>query len=163
MPNIQKILNEEIRRLARREIRNELVNLKEQLALMRKTITEQNRRIKALEDVVPAPAKPVRSPVNPSTAAKPVRVTAGRIKKLRMELCLSQRKFAILLGVNPNSVYYWESGKIEPKETQKRKIAAIRDAYVTAGKPGETVNEQKEQSGKAKSQTQGEKTADRPQ
>ena len=47
MPNIQKILNEEIRRLARREIRNELVNLKEQLALMRKTITEQNRRIKA--------------------------------------------------------------------------------------------------------------------
>ena len=26
MPNIQKILNEEIRRLARREIRNELVN-----------------------------------------------------------------------------------------------------------------------------------------
>ena len=182
MPNIQKILNEEIRRLARREIRNELVNLKEQLALMRKTITEQNRRIKALEDVVPAPAKPVRSPVNPSTAAKPVRVTAGRIKKLRMELCLSQRKFAILLGVNPNSVYYWESGKIEPKETQKRKIAAIRDAgkrelaklmaeknivikLKAPGKPGETVNEQKEkeQSGKAKSQTQGEKTADRPQ
>ena len=161
MPNIQKILNEEIRRLARREIRNELVNLKEQLALMRKTITEQNRRIKALEDVVPAPAKPVRSPVNPSTAAKPVRVTAGRIKKLRMELCLSQRKFAILLGVNPNSVYYWESGKIEPKETQKRKIAAIRDAgkrelaklmaeknivikLKAPGKPGETVNEQKD-------------------
>ncbi len=28
MPNIQKILNEEIRRLARREIRNELANLK---------------------------------------------------------------------------------------------------------------------------------------
>ena len=180
MPNIQKILNEEIRRLARREIRNELVNLKEQLALMRKTITEQNRRIKALEDVVPAPAKPVRSPVNPSTATKPVRVTAGRIKKLRMELCLSQRKFAILLGVNPNSVYYWESGKIEPKETQKRKIAAIRDAgkrelaklmaeknivikLKAPGKPGGTVNEQKEQSGKAKSQTQGEKTADRPQ
>ena len=180
MPNIQKILNEEIRRLARREIRNELADLKKQLASMRKSITEQSCRIKALEDVVLAPAKSVQPPVNPPTAEKPVRVTAGRIKKLRMKLCLSQRNFAVLLGVTPNSIYYWESGKIEPKEPQKRKIAAIRDAgkrelaklmaeknivikLKAPGKPGETVNEQKEQSGKAKSQTQGEKTADRPQ
>ena len=42
MPNIQKILNEEIRRLVRREIRNELANLKKQLASMRKSITEQS-------------------------------------------------------------------------------------------------------------------------
>ena len=113
MPNIQKILNEEIRRLARREIRNELVNLKEQLALMRKTITEQNRRIKALEDVVPAPAKPVRSPVNPSTAAKPVRVTAGRIKKLRMELCLSWK----------NAVQYKQSCGAGPSAPWKRSVS----------------------------------------
>ena len=59
MPNIQKILNEEIRRLARREIRNELADLKKQLASMRKSITEQSCRIKALEGVVPAPAKSV--------------------------------------------------------------------------------------------------------
>ena len=95
---------------------------------MRKSITEQSCRIKALEGVVPAPAKSVQPPVNPPTAEKPVRVTAGRIKKLRMKLCLSQRNFAVLLGVTPNSIYYWESGKIEPKEPQKRKIAAIRDA-----------------------------------
>ena len=102
MPNIQKILNEEIRRLARREIRNELADLKKQLASMRKSITEQSCRIKALEDVVLAPAKSVQPPVNPPTAEKPVRVTAGRIKKLRMKLCLSQRSFAVLLGVTPN-------------------------------------------------------------
>ena len=106
MPNIQKILNEEIRRLARREIRNELADLKKQLASMRKSITEQSCRIKALEDVVLAPAKSVQPPVNPPTAEKPVRVTAGRIKKLRMKLCLSQRSFAVLLGVTPNSIYY---------------------------------------------------------
>ena len=180
MPNIQKILNEEIRRLARREIRNELADLKKQLASMRKSITEQSCRIKALEGVVPAPAKSVQPPVNPPTAEKPVRVTAGRIKKLRMKLCLSQRNFAVLLGVTPNSIYYWESGKIEPKEAQKRKIAAIRYAgkrelaklmaeknivikLKAREKSGETENEQKGESGKTQSQTQGEKTTDRPQ
>lgn len=180
MPNIQKILNEEIRRLARREIRNELADLKKQLASMRKSITEQSCRIKALEDVVLAPAKSVQPPVNPPTAEKPVRVTAGRIKKLRMKLCLSQRSFAVLLGVTPNSIYYWDSGKIEPKEPQKRKIAAIRDAgkrelaklmaeknivikLKAREKSGETENEQKGESGKTQSQTQGEKTTDRPQ
>ena len=81
-----------------------------------------------------------------------------------MKLCLSQRNFAVLLGVTPNSIYYWESGKIEPKEAQKRKIAAIRDAgkrelaklmaeknivikLKAREKSGETENEQKEKDG----------------
>ena len=130
MPNIQKILNEEIRRLARREIRNELADLKKQLASMRKSITEQSCRIKALEDVVLAPAKSVQPPVNPPTAEKPVRVTAGRIKKLRMKLCLSQRSFAVLLGVTPNSIY--TIGNPEKSSRKRPRNAKLRQS-VTRG------------------------------
>ena len=126
MPNLQQLLNEEIRRLARKEIRTELVELKTQLTTMRKTIAEQNRRIKALEKIVPLPVKPQPSAEVPAEV-KPVRITAARIKKLRDKLGFSQGKFAALLGVNLNSVRYWESGKIEPREVQKRKIATIRD------------------------------------
>lgn len=178
MSNIQQLLNEELRRQARKELRTELVELKKQLALLRKTITEQNRRLKVLEKVIPQPVKPQQQPTGLPTDAKPVRITADRIKKLRMRLCLSQGKFAALLGVNLNSVRYWESGKIEPREAQKRKIAAIRDLGKrkltklmaeknimvksrTPEKSGEPANEQKEQSGKTESQTQGEKTVGR--
>ena len=126
MPNLQQLLSEEIRRLARKEIRTELMELKTQLTTMRKTIAEQNRRIKALEKIVPLPVKPQPSAEVPAEV-KPVRITAARIKKLRDKLGFSQGKFAALLGVNLNSVRYWESGKIEPREAQKRKIATIRD------------------------------------
>lgn len=113
MPNLQQLLSEEIRRLARKEIRTEFVELKTQLTTMRKTIAEQNRRIKALEKIVPLPVKPQPSAEVPAEV-KPVRITAARIKKLRDKLGFSQGKFAALLGVNLNSVRYWESGKIEP-------------------------------------------------
>ena len=51
MPNIQQLLSQELRRQARKEVRTELVELKTQLTTMRKTIAEQNRRIKTLEKI----------------------------------------------------------------------------------------------------------------
>ena len=149
MPNIQQLLSEELRRQARKEVRTELVELKTQLTTMRKTIAEQNRRIKALEKIVPLPVKPQPSAEVPAE-------------------------------VKLNSVRYWESGKIEPREAQKRKIATIRDMgkrelaklmaeknivikLRTPEKSGKPENEQKEQSGKTESETQSEKTANRSQ
>ena len=78
MPNIQQLLSEELRRQARKEVRTELVELKTQLTTMRKTIAEQNRRIKALEKIVPLPVKPQPSAEVPAEV-KPVRITAARI------------------------------------------------------------------------------------
>lgn len=176
MPNLQQLLSEEIRRLARKEIRTELVELKTQLTTMRKTIAEQNRRIKALEKIVPLPVKPQPSAEVPAEV-KPVRITAARIKKLRDKLGFSQGKFAALLGVNLNSVRYWESGKIEPREVQKRKIATIRDmgkrelarlmaeknistkSFRTSNKQEKAINKLEKQGEKTEDQTQDEKNA----
>lgn len=125
MTKLQQVFNDEIRRIAHRELSGVIKALKSQLVEMRKTLREQNLRIKTLEKLQPVPqAKPAALPDAPE---KPVRVTPERIRKWRMKLKLSQTQYAGLLGVNVLSVNHWESGKTEPRESQKQKIALLRD------------------------------------
>lgn len=177
MPNLQQLLCEEIRRLTRKEIKNELGELRKQLVLMRKIIVEQNRRIKMLEKMIPVPTKSEQPAPEVSAEAKSVRITAKQIRALREKLGLSQGKFAVLLGVNFNSVRYWESGKVEPREAQKRKIAAIRDmgkrelaklmaeknistkSFRTSNKQEKAINKLEKQGEKTEDQAQDEKNA----
>ena len=125
MTKLQQVLNDEIRRLAHRELAGVIKQLKSQLVEMRKTLREQNLRIKTLEKLQPVPE--VKPAALPNAPEKPVRVTPERIRKWRMKLKLSQTQYAGLLGVNVLSVNHWESGKTEPRESQKQKIALLRD------------------------------------
>jgi len=127
MPNIQQIMNEEIRRIARKEVKAALVPYLKAQAELRKRLADHEKRIKALEKTMAKllpeePPKPVATVI-----AKPVRVTSICIKKLRDKLELTQGQLAKLLGVNLHSVNHWELGKTEPQEAQKRKIAVVRD------------------------------------
>lgn len=129
MPNMQQLLNDEIRRLARREINAAVKTVKAQMVEMRRTIAEQNRRIKALESNLPAPAPQTADPA-PETAdaeTKTLRITPERIAKWRQKLQLNKSQYAKLLGVNTMSVIHWESGKTAPRDAQKLRIAALRD------------------------------------
>ena len=123
MPNIQQFLSDEIRRLARKEVKLMLDPLQARMSEMRKTIAELRRQIKAQE-------KNVREPARIDDAVpkeRPVRISGERIAKLRTKLKLTQAEFADLIGVNRISVSHWELGKNIPGEAQKRKIAAVRD------------------------------------
>ena len=53
MANFQQILNDEIRRLARKETSGTLKELKAQLVELRRVTAELNRRLKALENAAP--------------------------------------------------------------------------------------------------------------
>ena len=53
MANFQQILNDEIRRLARKETSGTLKELKAQLVELRRVTAELNRRLKALESNMP--------------------------------------------------------------------------------------------------------------
>ncbi len=127
MPNIQQLMNEEIRRITRKEVKAALVPYLKAQAELRKRLADHEKRIKALEKTVAKllPAEPLQ-PIA-TVSGKPVRVTGKRIKQLRSKLGLSQGQLAMLLGVNLHSVNHWELGKTDPQEAQKRKIAAIRD------------------------------------
>lgn len=127
MTKLQQVLNDEIRRLSRREVNVQLRALKSQIFGLRDLVKELNTRVKELEKSHPeAVARPAESQVQP--AAKPVRVTAERIRKWRKKMGLSQTHLAALLGVNAISVNHWEMGKANPRPVQKQKIAALRDA-----------------------------------
>ena len=54
-----------------------------------------------------------------------------RIYKLRESLQLSQKEFAEKIGVSQSSIFYWESGKKEPKLSQLEKIADALQIPVT--------------------------------
>lgn len=130
MANIQQILNDEIRRLARKETSGAIKELKAQLVEMRKTVSELNRRIKAMEKSSVAPAEKMTPCVIDTCCAeseKSVRVTAERIVKWRNKLGLNKSQYANLLGVNQLSVIRWESGKSVPRAEQKRRIVELRD------------------------------------
>ena len=130
MANIQQLLNDEIRRLARKETSGVFKEIKAQLVELRRSTAELNRRIKALES---ASAKAVvieecaECAAESAESAKVLRVTPERITKWRTNLGLNKSQYADLLGVNLLSVIRWESGKSTPREEQKRRIVAIRD------------------------------------
>lgn len=124
MPDIKSILASEIRRLAKKEVKTALQPLQGQILALKKTISAQNAKIKALEKCRPATPKN-KTEITPVTD-KQVRLTPERIIKLRQKLGLTQGQFATLLDSNTFSVSHWENGKATPRDVFKRKIAALR-------------------------------------
>lgn len=134
MPNVQQVLGEEIRRLAKKEAKAAIEELKEQISAMKKTIAEQGRLLKDLAKlanktaaIVIPPEEPKEENADEEKELKAVRVSADRIIKWRKKIGVSQTQYAKLLGVSHLSVNHWESGKTEPREAQKQRIVELRD------------------------------------
>ena len=130
MSDIRKVMNEEIRRLAKKEIKVALAPVLAANAALKKRVAEQEKRIKMLESrSVPAPAQ-AAAPAQAKTEGvkeKQTRLTPERIRKIRTKLSISQAQFAKILGVNTQSVNFWENGKTTPRQLLKKEMAAIRD------------------------------------
>ena len=132
MPNVQQVLGEEIRRLAKKEARAAIEDLKEQISALKKTVSEQGKLLKELSKLTNKTASIVLPPETPKPEVSPeemkaVRVSPERIAKWRKNIGVSQTQFAKLLGVSHLSVNHWESGKTEPREAQKQRIVELRD------------------------------------
>ena len=113
MPDIAKVLREEIQRLTRKEIKAAIAYLKKDNATLKRTAADHKRRLAQLErdnKRLLTQAKKLRE-----TAVKPAdvevekaRITAKMIKSIRDKLGLSQAKLAEILGITPNTVLLWE-------------------------------------------------------
>ena len=55
-----------------------------------------------------------------------VRLSPQLIKKLRKRLNISQPELAILVGVSPAAVGFWETGKSNPRPDTKARLVALR-------------------------------------
>ncbi len=128
MPNIAAVLKEEIARIARREIRDEVASLRKASAVYRSEIAELKRRNKELEQAVRRLQKSAGTlaqsePQEPNAS---FRFSAKRLTALRRRLGLSAVDFGLLIDASDQSVHKWEEGNVHPRGKNLEAIAAIR-------------------------------------
>ena len=129
MPNLLSLLNDRIRRLARREIRGQTQKTRRLTAQHRRDLAALKRQVAALARTVAFLEKQeqrrVASPPVPQEA-KGVRFSARSVKAQRARLGLSAKDFGRLIGVSALTVYSWESGKSRPRKRQLPGLAGVR-------------------------------------
>ena len=125
MSDIKKVLTDEIRRLAKKEIKTSVEPLAAKVATLKKLVSTQAKEIELLKSRVPEPAKVSQVEETPKND-KGVRLNAVGIKRIRAKLNVSQSIFAKLVGANILSVSHWELGKTEPRNEFKSRIAVLR-------------------------------------
>jgi DNA-binding XRE family transcriptional regulator len=129
MPNLAKVLKEEIARLARRELRRETKTVKKASAQHRRALAGLKRQVQQLQRQTALLGRQVGRccAVAPApSSAKQVRFTAKGLRSERKRLGLSAADYARLAGVSALSIYAWESGKVRPRQAQVVALAALR-------------------------------------
>jgi DNA-binding transcriptional regulator YiaG len=130
MANLAATLKEEIRRLAKKEIRAETGTTKQAVAQYRRDIAklkrqlhEQQRKIDFLQK---HEKERLGQPQADEDAADNVRFSARSVKAQRSRLGLSAKDYATLVGVSPLTIYNWEHGKSRPQKAQLTALVAVR-------------------------------------
>jgi len=117
MPDFKQTFQDEVRRLARKELKA----LDEKIAEQKKTINALLKRINELEkkQAVPAAAavKTAAAPAEEDKGRK-IRFSAKSLQKFRKKYAISQKALAALLEVTPFTVSHWEIGKNRPRTAQ---------------------------------------------
>lgn len=130
MPNIGTVLKDEIGRIARKQQRAEITQLKKTVAQYRGQIADLKRRMQALERLVKRAgrgASRAAAGEEPAEDEGPaLRFSAKGLAAQRKRLGLSAASVAKILGVSALSVYKWESGKTRPRARQIEAIAQLR-------------------------------------
>ncbi|MGO1069767.1 helix-turn-helix domain-containing protein [Lysobacter sp. CA199] len=149
MPNIATVMKDEITRLARKELKQQIDPLRAQVSAQKKTIAALKQQIDALQRDVGKVAKGVAKKATAVPAAsdgsgRQSRYSGALLRKLRERLGLSRDAFAPLLGASSAALYTWEQTEARPRQEYLDKIALIRSLSKAQ------VLELLEQSGSAK-------------
>ena len=133
MANFANLFKEEIRRLARKEVKEATSKLKSETSGLRRTIISLKRRLGQLEAANKKLARAAKSrghEEDSADATPPVRArfSGEGILKLRRKLGLTQAEFAALVGVSGQSVYQWErkGGRLLLRTATKNALLEIR-------------------------------------
>jgi len=127
MPDFKSTFQDEVRRLARKELKAFEAKINEQ----KKTISALTKRINDLEKkqaVTPAAVKPVAETIQaaaPAAGGRKARFSPKSLVKFRKKYTLSQKALAVLLGVTPFTVSHWEIGKNRPRTNQIEAFSAL--------------------------------------
>ncbi len=128
MPNLTSVLNDQIRRLARREIRANTKSIKRATGHYRRDIAELKRQVAQLLKQVSVLQKqvPQKTVTASPEAVQGARLRIDGLKAHRARLGLSAKEYGRLLGVSDLTVYNWEGGKSKPRRSHLPSIVAVR-------------------------------------
>ena len=111
MPNLAKVLKEEISRLSRKEARNVTASLAKSNVTLRSTVAALKREVfglKAEQKRLSSALSQLAQNAGVESPKEEFRMTSGGIRALRRKLRLSQAQFGALLGVSTQTVYMRE-------------------------------------------------------
>ena len=133
MPNVMGVLRAEIRRLARKETKQELNSMRKQLAQMRRLLAESRRRVNELEARAKQAARGALARVSAAAGddetdevGRQIRFSPAWVKKHRSKLGMSRLVYARLVGVSPQTIMGWEAGRTRPRRSALRSWRAMR-------------------------------------
>ena len=133
MPDIARVLKEEIQRLARKESKAAVANLRKDNAMLKHVAADHKRRLVKLERanrllLSEAQKRRKQSMLVTDGEVDKSRITAKMIRATRDQLSLSQADFAELIGVSAQTVYQWEhkEGRLSFRGNTKAAIVAVR-------------------------------------
>jgi DNA-binding transcriptional regulator YiaG len=130
MKTLALALREEIRRLARKEIKastgptaRTVAQLRREIARLKRLSREQERKIAYLESQERGRSN---RPEPANGANGNSRFSARSVKAQRRRTGLSAADYARLVGVSPLTIYNWEHGKSRPRQGQLAALLAVR-------------------------------------
>jgi DNA-binding transcriptional regulator YiaG len=131
MPNIATVLKEEIRRLAKKEIKSNtsstkgaVVQFRRDIAKLKRLMQAQQREIAFLK--TQEHKRLGQPPTNGEEELGGVRFSARSVKAQRRRLKLSAADYGKLVGVSGLTIYNWELGKSHPRKQQLARLVAVR-------------------------------------
>ena len=126
MPNIASVLKEEIRRLARREIKAQVGTTKKAAAQYRRDIAKLKRMLGQQEREIKLLKKRQGQPQAEEEPSEGIRFSARSVKAQRSRLGLSAADYGKLVGVSGFTIYNWEHGTSHPRKAQLAALVAVR-------------------------------------
>ena len=147
MPSLATLLKEEISKIVRKEVQDQVRELQKTVREQRDALArleKQSGPAKAKAAAKPAAAKPAatKPAATKPAAAKPaaakvskapagdrrkqIRIAPDTIKKHRKRLKLSQAELGELLNVSTNTVLRWEAGTSKPRSKHLAGLGQLR-------------------------------------
>jgi DNA-binding transcriptional regulator YiaG len=130
MPNLAAMLKEEIRRLAKKEVKAQtestkqaVIQYRREIASLKRQLREQEKKIAFLES---QEQKRLGQPGAAEEPAEDVRFSSRSVRAQRKRLRLSAKDYGKLVGVSALTIYNWENGKSRPQKAQLASLVAVR-------------------------------------
>ncbi len=133
MPNFNKLFQEEVRRLARKEFKASLENVRKDLVETRRAVSQLRKTVASLQKENKRIAEKAvkgglqRAPEETKEKDR-ARISSKTIRTMRERLGLTQVEMGKLLGVSSQSVYQWErrGGRLRLRNATRKAVLELK-------------------------------------